>query len=90
MVGMVGRLESHRGADLFVRSAKIVADQGHDAHFLLAGTGPEERSLRLLARDLKIEDRLTFATDDRDYKSLLAAIDIFVRPSTREGPAHPR
>ncbi|MHC4778723.1 MAG: glycosyltransferase family 4 protein [Planctomycetota bacterium] len=85
VVGMVGRFEAHKGAGVFIRAAKIVVDQGHDVHFLLSGDGPENENLRELVKELDLEGRVTFAPESRDYRSLLGAIDIFVRPATREG-----
>ncbi|MHC5040175.1 MAG: glycosyltransferase [Planctomycetota bacterium] len=85
VVGIVGRFETHKGAQVFIQAAKIVADQGHDVHFLLSGDGPEHENLREQVQRLGLEGRVTFATESRDYRSLLGAIDIFVRPATREG-----
>lgn len=85
VVGMVGRLESHKGAHIFIQAAKIVADQGHDVHFVLSGDGPENENLRERVQALGLEGRFTFAPESRDYRSLLGALDILVRPATREG-----
>ncbi|MHC4600319.1 MAG: glycosyltransferase family 4 protein [Planctomycetota bacterium] len=85
VVGMVGRFETHKGAHIFVQAAKIVVDQGHDVHFLLSGSGPENEHLRERVKETGLEGRVTFAPESRDYRSLLGAIDILVRPATREG-----
>ena len=87
VVGMVGRLEPFKGADVFLRAAKIVADQGQEVQFLVAGDGPESQNLRRLVQELRLEACVTFTSQVRDYRSLLGAIDIFVRPSLREGLA---
>jgi glycosyltransferase involved in cell wall biosynthesis len=87
VVGTVGRLEPFKGTDVFLRAAKIVADQGMDVQFLVAGDGPETGNLRLLARELGLEGCVTFTSQAPDFRSLLSAIDIFVRPSLREGLA---
>jgi len=85
VVGMVGRFELHKGAADFIRAAKIVVEQGHDVHFLLSGEGPEAEHLREMVLEMRLESRITFAPASRDYRSLLGAIDVFVRPGTREG-----
>ncbi|MCU0722894.1 MAG: glycosyltransferase family 4 protein [Planctomycetes bacterium] len=87
VVGMVGRLAPFKGADVFLRAARIVADQGLDVQFLVAGDGPEAGGLRRLAQDLRLESWVTFTAQVHDYRSLLGAIDIFVRPAMREGLA---
>jgi len=85
VVGMVGRFERHKGGDLFIRAAKMVLDQGRECRFLIAGEGPENETWRQLAADLGISTEVTFASSTRDFRMLLQAIDIFIRPALREG-----
>ena len=54
-------------------------------HWLwIAGTGPEERSLRARAQELGIEKRVRFLGWRRDVGSLLASADVLVCPSREE------
>ena len=54
-------------------------------HWLwIAGTGPEERSLRARALELGIEKRVRFLGWRRDVASLLASADVLVCPSREE------
>jgi glycosyltransferase involved in cell wall biosynthesis len=51
----------------------------------IAGTGPEEQSLRTLAHQLQVADRIHFAGFQSDIQPLLAAADAFVLSSLWEG-----
>jgi glycosyltransferase involved in cell wall biosynthesis len=55
--------------------------------FIIAGIGPEETSLRMLAEKLRVEDRVRFLghVDQKDLPGLLSISDIFIRPSRSEG-----
>jgi len=56
-----------------------------DPHLQIGGSGPEERSLRQLASELRIENRVTFLGFQRNIQPLLAASDAFVLSSRWEG-----
>ncbi len=51
----------------------------------LAGTGPLEPILKRLASDLGVQDRVRFLGFRRDIGDLLAASDIVLLPTLREG-----
>lgn len=51
----------------------------------LAGSGPEEQSLRDLADQLGISDRVRFLGWRNDINALLATADLFICPSRSEG-----
>ncbi len=85
VVGMVGRFERRKGGDVFMRAAAMVAGRGKRCHFLMAGDGPENEAWRQLARDLGIHRHLTFAVSTGDFRMLLNAIDVYVRPSLDSG-----
>jgi glycosyltransferase EpsD len=53
--------------------------------YLLVGTGELEDRLKLLVKELKLEDRVVFAGYRRDIGNLLHAVDAFVFPSLQEG-----
>lgn len=85
VVGTAGRLEESKGFPFFIKAARKVLDAGNDVEFLIAGTGPEERRLRALARQLKLTDHLTFITNLPDFRSAIRAMDIFCLPSLMQG-----
>lgn len=87
VIGMVGRLDRQKGGDVFIRAASTVLRHGRRCHFLIAGDGPENEAWRQLATGLGIQKHTTFAGQLGDYRMLLNAIEIFVRPSLAEGTA---
>src|SRR6185503_10033840 len=56
-----------------------------DADLIIVGDGPLKKYLVQLAKDLKIDDKVKFLGFREDIPQILAAIDIFVLPSTMEG-----
>lgn len=59
----------------------------NNVKFLIVGIGPLEKSLRKLASDLGVEDRVIFAglVEYKEIPKYLKISDIFVRPSLSEG-----
>lgn len=55
--------------------------------FLILGIGPDEATLRALADELKVSDRVKFLrqVDHKEMPKYLAVSDIFIRPSRSEG-----
>jgi len=81
-----GRLVSWKRFDLPIR---FLADVPA-AHLIIAGAGPQEESLKTLARDLGVEGRITF-TGSLPHEAMmlhLRASDLFLLPSTYEGFSH--
>ncbi|MDA1161499.1 MAG: glycosyltransferase family 4 protein [Planctomycetota bacterium] len=85
VIGTAGRLENSKGFPFFIQAARKVLDAGNDVEFLIAGSGPEERRLRALARQLKLTDHITFITNLPDFRSAIRAMDIFCLPSLMQG-----
>ena len=81
-----GRLVPWKRFDLPIRFLGEVPS----AHLIIAGSGPQERSLKTLARDLGVADRITF-TGALPHEAMmlhLRASDLFLLPSTYEGFSH--
>ena len=85
VVGTAGRLEESKWIAYFIKAARQVLDAGKDVEFLIAGSGPEERQLRALARQLNLTKHLTFITNLPDFRSAIHAMDIFCLPSLMQG-----
>jgi glycosyltransferase involved in cell wall biosynthesis len=80
-VGVVARLDAFKGVDILVRA---LADlPGVTA--VIVGDGPESSSLRALARDLGVADRVHFVGWSDQVRGWLGAIDVFALPSLMEG-----
>lgn len=82
VIGSVGRLTSQKGFDVLLQAIALLPP---DIHLLLLGIGEEEESLKTLAADLDLSQRLHFVGYRRDLPVLLGAIDLYVQPSRFEG-----
>ncbi len=85
VVGTAGPLEAVKGFPFFLGAAARVLATGREVEFLIAGAGPEESNLRRLARELGINDKITFVPNLLDFDDALAAMDVFVLPSLQQG-----
>lgn len=78
VVGAMGRLARGRRYDDFLRAARLVIDAGVEAHFMLAGEGPDENRLRQLAKELKLDGNVTFVQPQSDPSTIYAVLDLLV------------
>jgi len=85
VIGMAGPLEIVKGAAFFLRACHRVIAAGHNIRIVIAGSGPEERSLRQLASSLELSRRLTFVDGGVSMTGYLSATDIFCLPSLQQG-----
>lgn len=85
VIGMAGPLEIVKGAAFFLRACHRVIEAGHNIRMVIAGSGPEERSLRQLASSLELSRRLTFVDGGVSMAGYISAIDIFCLPSLQQG-----
>ena len=84
IVGIIGRFDVVKGHEIFIKSAAQVLKKRKDIIFLLAGEGPEEQNLRMLAKELGILEHIFFLGFVRDIFSFIHAIDINVCSSYSE------
>ena len=78
----VGRLAPVKDYPTMLRAFAALAGE---PHLVIAGSGPEEQTLRQLGFELQIENRVEFAGFQPDVESLLATADAFVLSSLWEG-----
>jgi glycosyltransferase involved in cell wall biosynthesis len=88
IVLFVGRLYHRKGLETLLSSIPPVLQQFSDVKFAISGTGfkKKEESLRELAKELNIEEHVTFLgyVPDEKLPDLYAASDIFVLPAIYE------
>jgi starch synthase (maltosyl-transferring) len=85
LVTAIGRLHEQKGMEFFLRAAASVRHSRPDCHFLLIGRGPLEGKLRAQARELRLDDHVTFLDFCGQIPDVLKATDVFVLPSLWEG-----
>lgn len=84
-IGSLIALVPHKDPENFAKAAAQVLEKRPDAHFLLAGAGELAENVRRLVRALKIEKNFHMLGYYETPYELLAALDIFVLPSSEEG-----
>ncbi len=85
VVGTVARLVPGKGLEVFLDAAARVAERHPRTRFLIVGGGPLQAALEQKAHDLGIANRVVFTGVRSDIPEHLAAMDLFVLPTLREG-----
>ena len=80
-----GRLTAIKRHDLFLDTARLIAERDAHAVFLVAGDGELRSALEQQARAGGIADRVRFLGWRRDLDTLYAASDVFLLTSRNEG-----
>lgn len=78
----VGRLVRPKGLEIFLRALK---GTGREVRALIVGDGPEAIPLKAIAAAFGLDDRVKFLGRREDLPRLLAAADLYVSPTRREG-----
>lgn len=85
LIGVVARLEPVKGVAHLVRATARLADEHPEVHVVVVGSGSQERALRDLAIELRVQDRIAWLGRVRHIAPVLAALDVVVMPSLSEG-----
>ena len=85
VIGIIGRLSPEKGHELLIRAMPLLLDRCSDAILVVVGDGPTKRSCESLVYTLKLEQTVRFAGHRTDIADVLAAMDVVVMPSLREG-----
>jgi glycosyltransferase involved in cell wall biosynthesis len=84
-IGFTGRIEPMKRLDLLLEGSALVLVQRPDARLLIVGEGSLRPRLEALASRLGISRAVIWAGFRQDIPRLLAAMDIYVQPSSNEG-----
>lgn len=89
LIGLVGRLEESKGQDVLLRAFADIYRAFPQTYLLFSGEPPPEKqgydlTLKALAEDLGIYDRVIFAGFQQDIASVYAALDVCVLASKEE------
>lgn len=83
----VGRLDAWRGFDLVIESFARLAKEKSNVHLTIVGKGADKERLQQFAKALNVSEKITFAgkVSMEEYYRLLAAADVVVNASLKEG-----
>jgi glycosyltransferase involved in cell wall biosynthesis len=84
-IGTAARLNSIKNIPMMLRGLKLVLQQIPDTCLVIAGQGGEEESLRQLADELRIADRVKFIGLRFDLPEIYPLFDVFLLTSFSEG-----
>ena len=84
VIGTVARLVQRKGIDVLLRAFGMLRPS-HRAHLVIIGDGPFGEELRALARDLGINDSVSWLGFQADPVRGLQTMDVFAFPSRLEG-----
>ncbi|HWF39034.1 MAG TPA: glycosyltransferase family 4 protein [Candidatus Acidoferrales bacterium] len=86
-VGRWAANERYKGADALIRAVAALQPAIPDIQLVAVGTGDDLPRLRVLAAELKIEDRVHFLEklSNEELAACYAHADVFALPSTGEG-----
>lgn len=81
----VGRLVALKNVPLLLQAVAQLGARGAAARLLIAGDGPERAAIAAAVAQLGLTDRVQLLGQRDDVAALMAAADIVVLPSLREG-----
>jgi glycosyltransferase involved in cell wall biosynthesis len=84
IIGAAGRLVGWKRFDRFLRVGKQLLELDPEYQFRLAGSGPHEATLRLLAKELGVSERLVWCGTVPNIDDFLGSIDVFLLTSEFE------
>jgi len=82
LIGTVGRMRPEKNQEVLLTTLRSLRVARVDASLVLAGDGPLRDYLRRRSVELEVADRVHFIGELDDVRPALAAMDIFVLPST--------
>lgn len=80
----VGSLIPIKGFDRLIRAAKIVRDRGYKFKIYLAGTGPEEQTLKNMIQEYGLKDYIALLGFIKNPYPLMKNSDAFIMSSVSE------
>lgn len=85
VIGTVGRLEPEKDQATLLEAFRQIKGESRSLRLLIVGDGSVAGELKAHAERIGISDRTLFLGYRRDIPKLLAAMDVFVLSSIREG-----
>jgi glycosyltransferase involved in cell wall biosynthesis len=85
IVGLVGRLSTEKGVDVFIRSTSKVLAMHPGLQFVIVGDGPDLESLKALITELNVGANVRLLGRRDDMPSVYRSLDVMVSASRQEG-----
>ena len=85
VVGIAARLECIKRHDLFLATAKYLAERIPKSNFVIAGGGRQKESLQRLIAESGLQERVALLGERNDVYDVLRAMDILLICSDHEG-----
>lgn len=84
IVGFVGRLNTPKGVEAFIRMIPLVKQAEPQAKFVVVGDGPLRDELQDLAVSLGVSDEVHFLGYQKEAREFMKQMEVVVVPSIRE------
>jgi glycosyltransferase involved in cell wall biosynthesis len=88
LLGFVGRLAPQKRLKDLLWAFELVVSHDLDVHFVIVGDGPERDQLKTFAKQVRVDERVSFLGHREDASSLLPMFDIFWMASEFEGQSN--
>lgn len=85
LIGAVGRLAPEKGYDDLIRAMALLKGQGRQITCVILGDGPDERRLQALIEELGVVAEVRLLGRRPDAWRVIAALEVAVLSSRREG-----
>ena len=85
IVGTVGRLETQKGFEYFIKAAKEVLAEFPEVLFIIAGEGSLRSRLERMIREMGLASKILLLGKRTDMAGVYASLDMFVLASIDEG-----
>jgi glycosyltransferase involved in cell wall biosynthesis len=85
VVSIVGRITAIKNHSLFLKAARMVADEKPDVRFVVVGDGEDRPACEALVRELKLENNVIFAGWREDVAAVYADTTVTALTSDNEG-----
>ena len=85
VVGFIGRLDEQQGIIPFIKELAKYKDEFSDSVILLVGNGSQEDEIKVLIKELKLEEMFILTGFQDNVNVFYPIIDVFFLPSLYEG-----
>jgi glycosyltransferase involved in cell wall biosynthesis len=85
VIGWVGRAESVKGGEYFLRACQLIKKEMPHARFLVVGDGSLQGEMEALANSLNLSNEVKFAGYRTDMPEIMNSIDLLLHTPLNEG-----